>query len=169
MVARAEDGVAAVTASPYHPDGGVAGVAAWRLWLSKLASSFYRVLSQNKLHTYTSCFRVYRREAVADIHLRYRRFAGVAEILWHLDRAGGKVVEYPIVLHCRQVGQSKLRVVPVMLEHLRLLTRCAWERLFTAGKPVFRPTTSNLSDCRSHARAPARDAPPAASAEIIEL
>lgn len=130
MLQRMTEGVAAVTASPYHPDGGVSGVAAWRLWLSKLASTCYRILSQNKLHTYTSCFRAYRREALIGIEVRHRGFAGVAEMLWRVDRRGGKIVEHPTVLRCRQAGQSKLRVVPVMREHMKLLARCAYERLF---------------------------------------
>jgi hypothetical protein len=33
------------------------------------------------------------------------------------------------VLKSRQAGRSKLRIVPVIVEHARLLTRCAWERL----------------------------------------
>ena len=50
-----------VVASPYHPRGTVEGVAAWRLALSRLASRLYRCVMRNKLHTYTSCVRVYRR------------------------------------------------------------------------------------------------------------
>jgi dolichol-phosphate mannosyltransferase len=135
MLNRMHADVAVVTASPYHPDGGVAGVEMWRLWVSKAASICYRSLARNKLHTYTSCFRLYRREALEGIHVRCRRFAGVAELLWQIDRRGGIVVEYPTILQKRKVGRSKLRLAPVIIEHLRLLSRCAWQRLVPARVP----------------------------------
>jgi dolichol-phosphate mannosyltransferase len=164
MLERLTDEVAAVTASPYHPAGGVSGVAAWRLWLSKLASAFYRRVSRNKLHTYTSCFRAYRREAVSGIRLRHHRFAGVAEMLWRVERRGGKVVEYPITLHCRKVGQSKLRVLPVMLEHFRLLARCAWERAFRPQHLLDSATFAGNHAMSHHAQSGAeREATPAAA------
>jgi dolichol-phosphate mannosyltransferase len=53
-----------VTASPYHPAGGVDGVAAHRLVLSRGSSGIYRVLLDRRLHTYTSLFRAYRREVI---------------------------------------------------------------------------------------------------------
>ncbi|MEM9342743.1 MAG: glycosyltransferase [Pseudomonadota bacterium] len=101
--------VAMVTASPYHADGGVVGVPEWRLVLSKGASWAYRRLLRNKLATYTSCFRLYRKSAVEQVALRHPGFAGVAETLAALDLAGARIVELPIVLETRIFGQSKLR------------------------------------------------------------
>src|SRR6266542_6929057 len=54
-------GIDIVTASPYHPDGGVDGVPAYRLVLSRASSFIYRLLVGGQLHTYTSLFRAYRR------------------------------------------------------------------------------------------------------------
>src|SRR5262249_51413580 len=61
MIPRLQPGVDLVTASPYHPEGHVRNVPGWRLKLSKAASWLYRRVLRHKLHTYTSCFRVYRR------------------------------------------------------------------------------------------------------------
>lgn len=112
-----------VTASPYHPKGRVRNVPGWRLSLSKSASFLYRRVLRQKLFTYTSCFRVYRRSAVADLRLRETGFLGVAEILGRLDLRGGKVVEFPAMLEVRLFGRSKMKVVRTIGGHLRLLAR----------------------------------------------
>jgi glycosyltransferase involved in cell wall biosynthesis len=118
-----------VVASPYHPRGAVQNVPAWRLALSKLASRMYGCVLRNKLHTYTSCFRVYRRAAVVDLPLTNRGFVGVAELVWRLDALGSTIVECPALLEVRRTGHSKLKVVRATLGHLRLLARAAWHRL----------------------------------------
>ena len=117
------DGVDLVTASPYHPEGRVLNVPAWRLMISRCASTIYRILMRPDLYTYTSCFRVYRKSSIANIELIHNGFVGVAELLWRLDNNGGKIVEIPAVLDVRQFGQSKMRVVEVTAAHLRLLAR----------------------------------------------
>ena len=92
------DGVDMVTASPYHKDGGVRNVPEWRLFLSKGASFLYRRVLHAKLDTYTSCFRIYRRDAMLGLDLTETGFLGVAEMLGKLDLSGGRIVEFPSVL-----------------------------------------------------------------------
>lgn len=121
LIPMLQDGVDVVTASPYHPDGLVENVPHWRLALSKAASVLYSYLLHNQLCTYTSCFRVYRRRSVANINLRNNGFVGVVELLWEVDRRGGKIVECPATLGVREYGQSKMRTLNVMLGHLRLM------------------------------------------------
>ena len=91
MIPLMADDVDVVTASPYHPDGQVRNVPGWRLLLSKGSSFLYRRVLRQKLHTYTSCFRLYRRSAVADVELREGGFLGVAELLGRLDLRGSRV------------------------------------------------------------------------------
>lgn len=133
-------GVQLVTASPYHPLGKVLNVPAWRLALSRSASGLYRRFSRQKLHTYTSCFRVYRRSAVGGLRLENDGFVGVAELLWKIDRQGGQIVECPAVLDVRRYGQSKLRLFQVVAGHLRLLARIARSRL--GDRPSSLPSSS---------------------------
>ncbi len=111
-----------VTASPYHPDGQVEDVAAWRLWLSQRASGLYRLGLRQKLHCYTSCFRVYRRSKVLDLEPINAGYVGVAELMWRLDRQGSKIVECPAVLRSRIAGQSKMRVFRATMRHLGLVS-----------------------------------------------
>lgn len=129
MIARLGDDVAMVTASPYHPDGRVLNVPAWRLSLSKGLSFLYRRVMHNKLSTYTACFRVYRRSAVEGIRLTRGGFLGVAEMLGRLDLAGARVVEHPAVLEVRMLGYSKMKVLKTIRGHLGLLAGLAAERV----------------------------------------
>jgi polysaccharide deacetylase family protein (PEP-CTERM system associated) len=125
-----------VTASPYHRDGRVRNVPAWRLTLSKGASFLYRRVLHSKLDTYTSCFRVYRRSAFTDLELSEPGFLGVAEMLAQLDLSGGKIVEFPAVLDVRLFGASKMKTLRTIRGHVALLARFAIKRWFRNTKPI---------------------------------
>jgi polysaccharide deacetylase family protein (PEP-CTERM system associated) len=130
MLPLLADGVDLVTASPYHPRGAVRNVPHWRLWLSRGASRLYRLVTRQKLFTYTSCFRVYRRAAMLDLDLHESGFLGVAEMVGELDRRGRNIVEHPATLEVRLLGRSKMKVAHTVLGHLRLLARLGLGRLF---------------------------------------
>lgn len=129
MIPLLVEGVDLVTASPYHPLGRVRGVPPWRLALSRTASRLYRCVTRQRLFTYTSCFRVYRRSAVADLELDHDDFVGIAEILWRLDARGARIVECPAVLESRTGTPSKMKLLATIAGHGRLLARAAWTRL----------------------------------------
>ncbi len=121
MIPLLTDGVDLVTASPYHSLGGVRNVPTWRLSLSKSASALYRVVLRQKLQTYTSCFRVYRRSVILRLPLREPGFLGITELLGRLDLSGGRILEFPTVLEVRVLGRSKMKVVQTIFGHLGLL------------------------------------------------
>jgi polysaccharide deacetylase family protein (PEP-CTERM system associated) len=123
MIPLLTDGVDMVTASPYHPQGGVRNVPEWRLALSKGASMLYRRVLRQRLFTYTSCFRVYRRSALVNLRLGETGFLGVAETLGRLDLGGAKIVEHPATLEVRLFGRSKMKIARTIGGHLRLLVR----------------------------------------------
>jgi polysaccharide deacetylase family protein (PEP-CTERM system associated) len=129
MIPLLREGVSLVTASPYHPQGRVLNVPAWRLLLSRASSSLYRRVLRQKLATYTSCFRVYRKGDVADLELREGGFLGVAELIGQLDLQGRRVVEHPATLEVRLFGRSKMKLAKTILGHLKLLTRLLAARL----------------------------------------
>jgi glycosyltransferase involved in cell wall biosynthesis len=128
LIPMLQDDVALVTASPYHSSGRVLNVPAWRLALSKGLSALYRRVLRQKLRTYTSCFRVYRRSAVLDLPIREGGFLGVAEMLGVLDLEGKRIVERPAVLEVRLLGHSKMKLARTVAGHLRLLFRLASAR-----------------------------------------
>jgi dolichol-phosphate mannosyltransferase len=134
MIPKLLEGFDLVTASPYHPLGRVENVPEWRLALSRLASRLYAAVCRRKLSCYTSCFRVYRRSAVAEIELENERFVGVAELLWKVLDRGGSVAEHPALLRSRVAGQSKMRVVRAASGHLRLIGKIALRRVSLAKR-----------------------------------
>ena len=125
-----------VTASPYHKDGGVRNVPGWRLFLSKGASFLYRRVLHAKLDTYTSCFRIYRRDAMLGLDLTETGFLGIAEMLGKLDISGGKIVEFPSVLEVRLFGISKMKTARTIFGHLALLSRLTKLRMLRKNKPI---------------------------------
>ncbi len=149
MIPLFGDGVDLVTASPYHPDGGVLNVPAWRLALSKSLSRMYRVVLGEKLATFTSCFRVYRRSAFIDLDLHESGFLGVAEMVGLLAMRRARIAEYPALLEVRMLGRSKMKILRTILGHLRLLGRFAFlraQRSWSPRPPLSRPASPGVSE-----------------------
>ncbi len=136
LVQMLTDDVDVVTASPYHPLGQVRNVPGWRLFLSKGSSWLYRRVLPQKLYTYTSCFRLYRKSKVLQLDVKETGFLGVAELLGKLILSGARVAEMPAVLEVRMLGRSKMKTVRTIFGHLRLMTRLLWLRLRGSCKPV---------------------------------
>jgi dolichol-phosphate mannosyltransferase len=134
-----EEGFELATGSPYHPDGEVLNVQAWRLVVSRGLSVLYRVLTPLKLWTYTSMFRAYRRDALEAIHWDSDGFLSNTEIVMEATAHGYRVFEHPTTLSVRQNGVSKIEVFPLMREHLRYLARVALRRPRPTPAPP-RPT-----------------------------
>lgn len=112
-----------VTASPYHPRGGVEGVPRYRLLFSYGASLLYRLLISWKVHTWTALFRAYRREVIERVGFESEGFLAGTELLIKAIQAGYKVSEYPTTLHVRTFGQSSLKIYRVTKAHMKYQTR----------------------------------------------
>ena len=80
-----------------------------------------------------------RREFVLDLPLKNGGFLGTAELLVRVLRRGGRVVEHPCMLEARLLGFSKMRVLDVVLDHMRLLALVAFQ------KPKHRRTRTSIS------------------------
>jgi dolichol-phosphate mannosyltransferase len=107
-----------VTASPYHPQGGVAGVPGYRLLLSRGSSAIYRLLVSPRIHTYTALFRAYRRPVVEQVSFSADGFLAGTELLVKAMLKGFRVAEYPSVLRSRVYGVSKARLARTIRSHL---------------------------------------------------
>lgn len=142
-------GVDLVTASPYHPAGEVLGVPRWRLFLSKAASHLYRRMLGQKLYTYTSCFRVYRRSTMLKLKLRRQGFLAIAELIGNLVLQGSVIVECPATLATRSHGVSKMKTAQVLFGHLQLVcelfARKVWQTLFGRPRPCLPSPDLNQS------------------------
>jgi glycosyltransferase involved in cell wall biosynthesis len=148
MIPLLTDEVDLVTASPYHPLGGVRNVPHWRIVLSRSLSHIYKLVLRHKLKTYTSCFRVYRRSAALSVHLKRTGFLGISEFIGKLDLAGGGIVEYPTVLEVRVMGRSKMKIVRTILGQLRLVSEFVMLRA-TGGVPPLASRAAAPSPART--------------------
>jgi len=107
-----------VTASPYHSQGQVVGVSAYRLFLSQGASALYRLLVDWRIRTWTCLFRAYRREVIERISFESNGYLCGTELMVKAMLSGYKVAEYPTVLHSRVAGASKAKIARTIRAHL---------------------------------------------------
>jgi dolichol-phosphate mannosyltransferase len=133
LLERLRPEVDIVTASPYHPDGGVEGVGWFRLLLSRGSSLMYRALVDSRVHTYTALFRGYRREVVERVRFSADGFLGGTELLVKAIGRGYRVSEYPTVLHSRTIGVSKAKIVRTIRAHLEFQARVLLSRIGLAS------------------------------------
>jgi len=135
MIPLLTDDIDLVTASPYHPKGRVKNVPGWRLLLSKGLSQLYRIVLPQRLHTWTSCFRVYRKSVIEKLDLRENGFLGTAEVVAQLSLRDSKIVEHPATLEVRIFGESKMKTMRTIRGHLRLIARFVKQRFSGVPPP----------------------------------
>lgn len=128
LLAKLAEGYDLVTASPYHPDGRVVGVPAWRLALSQTLSRLYRLVTGAKLHTFTAMVRAQRAASARATVSERNDFTFVTEVLLNTLSLGQRVAEVPATLETRKFGQSKMRVLRTILRHVDLLVGYAQGR-----------------------------------------
>ncbi len=133
LLARLTPEVDIVTASPYHPDGGVAGVPGYRLMFSRGASLLYRLLVNWQVHTYTALFRAYRRSVAEQVTFASNGFLAGTELMVKAILMGYRVAEYPTVLYSRVHGVSKAKLARTTVAHLKFQARILWHRLNPAA------------------------------------
>ena len=136
LLERLQSGIDVVTASPYHPAGGVDGVPAYRLVLSRGSSLIYRWLVGGRLHTYTALFRAYRCEVIRTVNFKADGFLAVAEVLVNAILAGYRVAEYPTVLHSRVAGASKAKLARTIAAHVRFQLTVLRQRMTVGAVKV---------------------------------
>jgi dolichol-phosphate mannosyltransferase len=122
-------GVDIVTASPYHPQGGVVGVPEYRLFFSKGSSMLYRILVDRNIYTYTCLFRAYRSRVVRQTSFVSNDFLGGTELLVKAMLKGFHAADFPSVLHKRMYGVSKARIARTVRSHLKFMGWVLLQRL----------------------------------------
>lgn len=123
-----EDGADIIAGSPYHPQGKVQNLPAYRLFLSRNLSRMYNIVVGANIYTYTSMFRIYRAQAIKKISFKSDGFLSIAEILIKAHRQGFNIIEYPTTLTVRKYGTSKARILRMIGEHLGFIVRLLLKR-----------------------------------------
>ena len=121
-----------VTVSPYHPQGKINNVPAYRIFLSKSASRLYRMVLRYPIFTYTAMVRVYRRKVIENVKFDADNFLGVTELLVKAIIKGYTVKEMPAELNVRKFGVSKMKMIPVKIigSHFSLLSQAFRHKIF---------------------------------------
>jgi dolichol-phosphate mannosyltransferase len=135
LLDRLQSGADIVTGSCYHPNGGIENVPAYRILLSRSASTIYRLIVDRRIHTYTCMFRAYRRQVLESVELRGDGFLGVTELLVKAMLMGYSVAELPCTLRMRRYGVSKAKLVRTTRTHLTFQGQVALSRLLQLVRP----------------------------------
>lgn len=130
LLTEIECGADLATVSPYHPQGKVEGVPAYRMFLSKSLTAMYRLILRKQIYTFTALARVYRRNIYSRIASPAFDFTCLAEMMLKALKQDLRVAEAPAVLAVRRFGESKMKTTRVIRAHLRLL-----------GRLLFRPSS----------------------------
>ena len=134
MVELLQPNIDIVNGSPYHPHGTVEGVKKGRLLISNGANFIYKLLINKDVYTYTSIFKMYRTSKIKNINLNTPGFVSVSELFIKCILNGAKVVEYPCTLSIRKYGDSKIRIVNSIKNHVQFMFRLFFLKLFKFPK-----------------------------------
>lgn len=120
---------AAAFGSRYVPGGGMVGVPAWRVLISRLANVAMRLVYLSPVRDITTGFRAYQRLAVQDLDLAGRGFETQMEITIRLLSRGYQIAELPMILTNREVGESKMQYLKLIPSYGRMalsMLRIRW-------------------------------------------
>lgn len=141
MVAMLQEGADIVTASPWSPESEKSTCHPLRGLLSKGASTIYRLILGDAVHSFTPMHRAYRREVIKKIQFESNGFSAIAEILIRAMSQGFRVKELPMPVAKRQFGESKINIFGSIMSHLSLMRMAAgislsgwYERKFSFGR-----------------------------------
>ena len=123
MLSLAAAGADLVIGSRWVRGGSVRNWPWIRQLVSRAGNAYSRVMLRSSIHDITAGFRVYRTQALRTLDLSAVSSQGYCfqvELAWRLERAGGRVVEHPIVFTERAAGRSKMHLGIVVEALLRV-------------------------------------------------
>lgn len=129
ILQAAAAGADLVLGSRYVAGGRVTGWGPGRRWLSRYANRFARFVLRLEPRDCTGGYRCYSRALMLDLlqqPIRSTGYSAQIELLFQIQRAGGRIVEVPIHFRNRTAGQSKissLEIYRALVTVLRLRFR----------------------------------------------
>jgi dolichol-phosphate mannosyltransferase len=121
MISLVNEDIDIVNGSPYHPNGSVEGVKKGRLVISNGANYIYRILINKNIFTYTSIFKLYRTSVIKEMSIETSGFVSVSELFIKSILNGARVIEFPCVLQIRKYGDSKIRILNSINNHIKFM------------------------------------------------
>lgn len=116
-----------VIGSRYVPGGRTTNWGPSRKIISAGGNLFARTLLGLRTRDCTSGFRCYRREMIERVpwdEIDLHGYGFQIGAVYHVERLGGRVAEFPIIFEDRRVGQSKMSTA-IALEALTFVTKLA--------------------------------------------
>lgn len=123
-----------VSGSPKLAGWGFTNVPAYRIIVSRAATTVYSFILGRHITAISPILRLYRAADVRDLPLRATGFEINAEILFLLVQRGRRVAEIPAPLTQRIYGTSKMNYWSQSVRHVRLVIRMLWWRM--RGSPA---------------------------------
>jgi dolichol-phosphate mannosyltransferase len=123
MLELARHGADLVIGSRWVPGGSVRNWPWLRQAISRLGNAYARAVLRSAIRDITAGFRVFRTDALRSLDLSAVSSQGYCfqvELAWRLERAGGVVVEHPIMFVERAAGRSKMHLGIVVEALLRV-------------------------------------------------
>lgn len=125
LVASLSDGADMALGSRFVPGGGMDGVPAWRVLVSRAGNAFGRRVLGLPIHDLTTGYRAVRRRVLEALTLGEDGFTIQLESVVKAYAAGFAVVEVPIVLGTRRHGASHMNYsLQLIRDYWRLLLSC---------------------------------------------
>jgi dolichol-phosphate mannosyltransferase len=129
-----------VIGSRYVPGGSTPGWGLLRRFISRGGNGFARVMLGLRTHDCTGGFRCYRRQMLQRVpwdEIRLQGYGFQVGSVYHVERLGGRVAEFPIVFEDRRVGKSKMSS-RIVFEAFSYVTRMALSQGRLHGARVVR-------------------------------
>jgi len=116
-----------VIGSRYVPDGGTPDWGLVRRFISAGGNWFARIMLGLRTHDCTGGYRCYRRATLERVpwdEIGLQGYGFQIGAVYHVERFGGRVAEFPILFTDRQVGHSKMST-HIVIEAMWFVTRLA--------------------------------------------
>ena len=116
-----------VIGSRYVPGGGTPDWGLYRRLISAGGNLFARTMLGLRTHDCTGGYRCYRRATIEQVpwdEIGLQGYGFQIGAVYHIERMGGRVAEFPILFADRQVGTSKMST-DIVIEAMKFVTRLA--------------------------------------------
>jgi dolichol-phosphate mannosyltransferase len=116
-----------VIGSRYVPGGDTPDWGFYRRVMSTGGNLFARIMLGLKTHDCTGGYRCYRRAAIEQVpwnEIGLEGYGFQIGAVYHIERMGGRVAEFPIIFDDRQLGNSKMSR-EIVIEAMKFVTRLA--------------------------------------------
>lgn len=125
MISMVREGWDVVSANPFDHSRVLAEVPFWRQMLTWANAWMYKLVlgkGSNQVTIFSCAFRAYKSSVIKSISFDSNGFGAASEILGRIIMKGYRVVEAPSTLTTREHGESKMRPLKAIREHLKNLT-----------------------------------------------